>query len=220
LWSHGQYYELRMAFRGSGIFVGNTVDGTGKFANFTDGGINLQGGLGPVAEYFINERYAFSTGLWYTVKPVGIVVTRQFLTENFANNPAISKSLASESFFNLQYLQVPLTMKLHTSDIFQQSRMYVQFGGTLDVKISEKALDRTSNALYQFQQTLPEKPGIFQFGDISLYMGAGVEHRVRGAESICVGLFYQRGLTEIQSRTFEDLYVKNGYVGLEVMYKF
>jgi hypothetical protein len=216
-----QYYRLQMGFKLSGNLVDNTVDGTRKFANFTDNGINGRLSLGPIADVFFNDRYAFSTGLWYTIKSVDVVVTKKFLNENFVNNPNVNiKDLSAISDYNLQYLQIPITMKLLTSEVFYKGRAYVQFGGTIDMKVAEKPINRNSNAMFQYTDSLPDRPSLFAFGDVGLLLGGGVEYQTRGSEAWVFGVTYHRGLTEITKSDFVDLAVKNSYFGFDVGYKF
>lgn len=215
---YSQYYGLQMGFKVSMNLVDNNVEGFGKYANFADNGLNLRIGLGPVADFYINEKYAISSGLFYTVKSVGFLVPKSFSSQNLPN--IATKDLASEAVFNLQYLQVPLTMKLFTSELFDRSRLFLQFGGLFDLKIAEKALDKTRNPLYLYEQTVSGQPDVFGFGDVNLLIGFGVEHRLSNGEAILVGINYTRGLADISTKTFQDINIKNNLFAIDLGFKF
>ena len=100
--------------------------------------------------------------------------------------------------------------------------MFLQFGGTLDLKIAEKALDKTKNALFQYQERLASSQSIFGFGDVGLLLGIGTEKPLgNGGDVFFFGIQYQRGLVEInRERTFGDLVTKNGAFYLDFGVKF
>lgn len=141
----------------------------------------------------------------------------------FKSTPLTADEIrGTEANFNLQYLQLPLTMKIFSDNILDDTPVYLQFGGTIDIKIAEKALDKTRNALFQYQERLASSQSIFSFGDVGLLLGIGGEKSIsRGGDAFFFGLQYQRGFVEInRSRTFGDLITKNGAFYLDFGVKF
>jgi hypothetical protein len=140
-------------------------------------GVRLSGGL--VADIYLAERYAFSTGLRYTIKRSGL-------------QPTTSGN--SSSFYNLQTLQLPITLKLFTSEISQDTRMYFQVGGAIDVKLAEKPLDKTTNFVYNV--TKDQDGSVYKALGASLLLAAGVELQLTDTNKAYVGISYNRGLSQ------------------------
>ncbi|MCU0470737.1 MAG: hypothetical protein MUF58_19295 [Arcicella sp.] len=219
------FYKLKMGFRFSPGIVINYVDAAKNFKTFASDGANVRLSLGPIADFYITDKYAFSTGLWYTVKSVNYTMHSSFYdNELFKANPLTPDEVrGTGANFNLQYLQLPLTMKIFSDRILDDTPVFLQFGGTFDLKIAEKALDKTRNALFQYQERLPSSQSIFGFGDVGLLLGIGGEKPLsrNGGDAFFFGIQYQRGLVEInRERTFGDLVTKNGAFYLDFGVKF
>jgi len=219
-----RFYKLKMGFRFSPGIIINYVEASKNFKGFDSNGANVRLSLGPIADFYITDKYAFSTGLWYTVKSVNYSMHGSFYDNDlFKTTPLTADEIrGTEANFNLQYLQLPLTMKIFSDNILDDTPVYLQFGGTVDIKIAEKALDKTRNALFQYQERLASSQSIFGFGDVGLLLGIGGEKSIsKGGDAFFFGLQYQRGFVEInRSRTFGDLTTKNGAFYLDFGVKF
>ncbi len=220
----GSFYKMKMGFKLSPGFIINYVESSKGFRGFNSNGANVRLSLGPVVDLYMAEKYAFSTGLWYTVKSVNYSMHRSFYdNELFKTTPLTSdEAIGTEANFNLQYLQVPITFKIFSDRILQDTPLFLQFGGTLDLKINEKALDKTRNPIFQYQERLASSQSVFGFGDVGLLLGIGAEKPLsNGGDVFFFGLQYQRGLIEInRERTFGDLITKNGGFYLDFGVKF
>ncbi len=220
----GRFYKLKMGFKFSPGFIINYVDASKNFKTVTSNGADIRLSLGPVVDMYITDKYAFSTGLWYTVKSVNYTMHGSFYdNELFKTTPLTTDEIrGTKANFNLQYLQVPITMKIFSDQILQDTPLFLQFGGTLDLKIAEKVLDKSRNALFQYQERLASSQSIFGLGDIGLLLGIGGEKSLnRGGDAIFFGIQYQRGLSEInRDRSFGDLVTKNGAFYLDFGIKF
>ena len=220
----GNFYKMKMGFKLSPGFIINYVDATKSFKGFNSNGTNVRLSLGPVADFYMSEKYAFSTGLWYTVKSVNYSMHGSFYDNDlFKTIPlTVDEVRGTEANFNLQYLQLPLTMKIFSDNIVDRTSVFLQFGGTLDLKINEKALDKTRNPLFQYQERLASSQSVFGFGDVGLLLGIGAEKPLsNGGDVFFFGIQYQRGLVEInRDKTFGDLITKNGAFYLDFGVKF
>ena len=220
----GRFYKLKMGFKFSPGFIINYVDASKNFKTFASNGADIRLSLGPVVDMYITDKYAFSTGLWYTVKSINYAISGNFYdNELFKTTPLTTDEIrGTKANFNLQYLQIPITMKIFSDQILQDTPLFLQFGGTLDLKIAEKALDKSRNALFQYQERLASSQSIFSLGDIGLLLGIGGEKSLnRGGDAIFFGIQYQRGLSEInRDRSFGDLVTKNGAFYLDFGIKF
>lgn len=203
---------VKIGFRFAPILSNNYVDGRGRFAGTLNNGPALQASLGPVADFFFAEKYAFSTGLLYTVKRAGFTVPKAFFDDIFPGT-----GLSREANYNLQYLQVPVTIKLFTNELVSDTKLYIQFGGSAEVKLAEKPLNRSTNVFdsYFNQQTHRR---VFGFGDASLVLGVGAEYDLGHEDAVFVTIIYNRGLVNVMRD--KDILSKNNLFGLEIGVKF
>lgn len=158
--------------------------------------------FGPVFDLFVTENYYFSTGLLYAPKRIGISVT----DTQFPNN-------SSEQVYQLQYLQLPASLKLFTNELALDTRVYFQIGGSLDAKIASSTKDN-----YDIQYI--DRTRLFDF---TVQLGTGVEYRLGYNTLLFGGFFYNRGLVNAVTHTAAeglDINVKNDLVGLELGVKF
>jgi hypothetical protein len=137
-------------------------------------GLGLSTGL--VLDYFIKPNYAFSSGLLYTVKKARVD----------------AGSLGTINW-NLQMLQVPVTMKLFTNEITTDMKLYFQLGGCLDFIVAQKKkkFSPKNDAIVDFDGAP------FRAFDASIIAGAGVEYRLAESTTLFGGFTYNRGLLNL-----------------------
>jgi len=176
----------------------NRIESSSDSASISTDGTGVRMALGPIADIQIRENYFFSTGLLFVSKRVGI--------ESTSNNQQLNEE------YSLQYIQVPLTLKLFTNEVALDKKIYFQVGGTLDFNINEEAKSDANVLVNDFL--------IF---DSSLLIGLGVEYKV-GVNTIVFGGFtYHRGLVNAvnkQGPLDGDLNIKNDYISLDLGVKF
>ena len=205
---------IEMTFRVAPGVSFNTVEGTGAYSQFSSDGAGVRLSVGPSLDYFFfKDRYAFSSGLWYTIKRVGFTSPGSFGQDRF--RPGLPMG---QSVYNLQYLQVPLTVKMYANNLAPKLRGYVQCGGLLDVKLAEKALDKTTNALYRNASAGGDYQRQFTLLDLGVLLGAGVQYRLNAVNALNLGISYQRGLTSVMRDAALDS--RNNTVALELGFKF
>jgi hypothetical protein len=205
---------IEMSFRFAPGFSYNTADGVGAYSQFQTNGVGMRFSLGPSLDYFFfKDRYAFSTGLWYTIKRSSFVIPGSFGQDRFRPG-----QLPGQSVYNLQYLQIPLSVKMYANDISPSLRGYIQCGGLFDVKLAEKALDQTTNPLYRYAASGSTHQRQYGFADIGVLIGAGVQYKLNTVNALNMGVSYQRGLLNV----FRDnaLESRNNTVAIELGFKF
>jgi hypothetical protein len=207
---------LRLA---PGVAV-NSVIGDDVFDAAKPNGASVRFSAGPIADFFFADNYAISTGLWYTVKRGSFQIPSGTLTD------ASDASLGSKTIYNLQMIQVPLTVKLYTNEVAPDIRVYFQLGGTFDAKLAEKAKEENNNILAELSEQQDEKAAYKPF-DIGLYLGAGAEMVLGESTALFGGLNYNRGLVNALggleyngTQINNDLKIRNQLVSLEVGIKF
>lgn len=205
---------IEMTFRVAPSVSFNTVEGTGAYNQFRSDGAGARISVGPSIDYFFfKDRYALSSGLWYTIKRVGFVSPGSFGQDRF--RPGLA---SGESVYNLQYLQVPLTVKLFANNVGPKLRGYIQCGGLMDVKMAEKALDKATNALYRNASASGTYQRQFTLLDLGVLLGVGVQYRLNAVNALNLGLSYQRGLTSVMRDAALDS--RNNAVALELGFRF
>lgn len=177
---------------------------------FENGDTKLSLGGGLLVDYFFGENYAFSTGLFLTGRGG---------TFSYADAGAsASQKLA------IQYLELPVTVKLFTNEVSPGTRVYFQVGGALATPVGA----RINGAKYYTDQTTKEETKAFShvfFFDANVLLGAGVEYQLGTSTKILAGLSYHRGLVDIdrylqKTRGFDNVSIKNSEVALDLGLKF
>ena len=158
--------------------------------------------VGLLTEFAFTDTYSFATGLAFAPKKVGI---------NFVGENGGSYANTSE-VYKIQYLQIPLLLKLYTDDYQPGSRIYFQVGGMVDVNIFNSPED---NDFVFVEKFLPV--------DASVVIGVGTELELGISTIVFGGFTYNRGLTNIASATIPldaKPVVKSDYFQLELGLKF
>lgn len=190
-----QRNRVELSFHLLPTLTWNSVVGSGTSARFDSPGASLQYSVGPSVDiYVMQNRYALSTGLWYTAKNVGFV------------HPASDGG--GLSTYNLQYIQLPVTMKLMSDNLIKTGRTYVQYGVIVDVKVAERALDKTRNVFYQRNSSRNQ----FTPTDFGLMLAVGYERQISATNSLLVSLQYQRSV--INTTTLPELSSKTNLLAL------
>lgn len=195
------YGQVKLGLKFSPLLSLNQVELISDTLDMNNGSSRARFSLGLVVDKPLSDTYYFSTGLIILPKRVGIEV----IPENGGTTPNTFEA------YNLQYLQIPLTLKLFTNEIQPDLSIYFQVGGSFEIKVDDKPKDE--------DYILIEKFNPF---DIGAMLGAGAEYRV-GINTILFGGFsYQQGLIDVvsEARNNLDLTIKNSVVTLDLGIKF
>ncbi len=153
--------------------------------DFKGKGVGVRFFGGPEVNIMMSENYVFTTGIWYMVRRAALQI------ENYG----------AEQVFNVQYLQLPATLKLYTNDIAVDTKLYFQFGGTLDIKLQQKSL---SEKVVRYANRM-------RFFDCSALIGAGMQLQMGTNTYVFGGITYSRGLLPSISTLYNThLYDSNG----------
>lgn len=160
------------------------------FRSFSAGSNSLRFSAGISGDFYFGRNYAFYSGLWFTVMNAGVKGSFQ---------DGINTGSA-ESSINLQYLQVPVALKLFTNEIATDIKLYFTVGGTGSVAIKKSYSEsfKLDGPAAFFEK--PDDPSnAYSFGDVGLLLGVGAEYRLGEATSVFGGISYNRGLLNISS---------------------
>jgi len=163
-------------------------------------------------DYFFGQNYAFSTGL----QLVGKGGTISYL------DPIDSRRY--EQKIGMQYLEVPVSVKLFTNDIATDTKLYFQLGGTLGGAIAGRI---DGNKRYTSPTNGNETKAIDHIitPELAALLGFGVEYQVGQSTKVLAGLSYHRGLLNVDKyfedeRNFSDVTLKNSEFALDLGLKF
>ncbi len=197
------FSQFTLGLKFSPTLSTNRIDASSDSTSFGSDGAALRMALGPIADIEIRENYYLSTGLLFVSKRVGVEAT--------TNNSANVQTTYKEEY-SLQYLQVPITLKLFTNEVALDKKIYFQVGGTLDFNINEEPKSQDNFLIEDFL--------IF---DSSLLAGMGLEYKVGVNTVLFGGLTYQRGLVNAINEHAPldgDFSLKNDYISLDLGVKF
>lgn len=188
---------------------------------FKDESSQLGFGGGLIVDYFFGENYAFSTGLFLTGKG-GTYSYQQGYTVITPNDPSVPKGDIQK--LSMQYLELPLTVKLFTNEIAPATRLYFQLGGSLAVPIGSRI---NGEKRYTDPDTNEETTALSHvlFIDANALVGFGAEYQVGRSTKVLAGLSYHRGLINLDryfesKRDFSDVSIKNNVFALDLGMKF
>lgn len=182
-----QGFKLGLRFAPN-IAMNSVEDKLTDSVDFSNDGAAIRYSAGLIGDFFFAENYAFSTGFWYTVKRSGININRTD-TRIGGTHHVVS---------NLNYIQIPVSLKLYTNEIAEDIKMYFQVGGTLGVKTGEKQLKFEPKPAITGEDApeikKPDNPSGYSGLDFGLLLAAGAEMRMGENTNLFGGISFNRGL--------------------------
>jgi len=173
----------------------------------TQDSINIENGsnaFNPSITFLIDmplsNNYFFSTGIGYISKRVNLKINKTGV------------DFSQTKSYNIQYIQLPATLKLYTNEIALDKKLYFQFGPIIEFPIHKKENDNNFQVINKIQPA-----------DVTLMFGAGIEFQLAPQTAVQVGINYSRGLINIVSESqFIDgnLVIKNDLYGIDIAVKF
>lgn len=158
----------------------------------TKNGLGFSYGL--LTDFTFRSNYSFSTGLLISQFNGTISYPdRAFPDENDRSNnfPA-----TTEAKLKLQYIEIPLTLKLRTNEIGYIT-YYGQFGLGLGINIKatqDLEIKYNSQTLTVDDQEINDDIKLFRS---ALVVGGGIEYNLSGNTAIQVGITFNNGFTNI-----------------------
>ena len=189
------YAQTKLGLKIAPIITNNRV--TNEKQDIKSDGSHLNFSMGLIMDMPLTETYYFSSGIIYIPKQTSIMS---------------ADSLKEE--YKLQYIQLPIALKLFTNEIKPNLNMFFKVGGSIDIKV----FDMPSQPNF----TLIEK---FNPLEINLIAGIGSESRLDVNTVVFASFTYQRGLTNIVNKTRDSdfskgLSIRNTVLALNFGVKF
>jgi len=151
-------------------------------------GINF----GLMMDKFFAEHYAFTTGI--SIQYMGGTLNYQQGKDNFSCSNDTLRSLPRNTLvkYKLQYLHIPLALKLRTTEIGYFT-YFAQLG--LDPMINIKA---AADIASLGQKNIGVGDEI-HFLYLGYHIGAGLEYRIVGNTKLMTGITYMNGFSDVTS---------------------
>jgi hypothetical protein len=143
---------------------------------FSSAGTAVSFKLGAIYDYPIQNNCSVGTGLLYATQHTAV------------KNEELSFGIKEAHV--LHYLQIPVLLKLYTSELALDTRLYVALGGLGQIKINER------NTKLQKTQKTPFIETFRHWGFAGL-LEVGVEYDIGLSTSVFGGISYQRGLSSV-----------------------
>jgi opacity protein-like surface antigen len=168
-------------------------------------GVSLGFSYGLIGDFNFTQNYSFSTGL--TITTVNGKST-EIVTSN--NGSATPSQAEYELKYKIQYVEVPLTLKLKTVKI-NEVRYYGQFGLSNGILIGAKQDINITNGSSTKDVNIKDDIKFYRAG---LIIGAGAEFDVSGNTSLTTGITFNNGFSDITSS--KNSTIRNHYVGINI----
>lgn len=171
---------------------------------------HFSGGL--VIDYFFGENYAFSTGLDLASRGANVKVT----STDTIGIVMPGASLATK--LGLQYLMVPVSLKLFTNEIAPDTRLFAQVGGEIGALIGAKVDGKKTNPI-----TGEKYSKLINTPDAAAVIALGAELTMGKSTKVFGDISYHHGLINIADKSWVgsgDAQVKNNSIALDLGLKF
>ncbi len=177
---------------GSTTTVGNnTYSNSANGAGFGFGyGVNL--------EFYFSQNYGIATGI--EVNQFGVNYTNITSTKT---GSVTDSSINTAHVQSMQYLQIPILLKLRTNAI-GPIKYFGQFGLGTGFLLSAKDNPTVTRTVYatSFPATTTDNANVYKQSDfirLGLNVGLGLEYSLAGSTSIQVSLNYDNAFTNVNS---------------------
>ncbi len=199
LFSFSAYSQVKLGIKISPSLILNRVKAVSDTASIVENGIGIRPSFGLIAEIPFEETYAFSTGITYLSKTVRLKIDP-------INSPAFLQE------YVVQYIQIPITIKLFTNEISIDKKLYFQTGFNMEFQVYNENKTDGEDAI--------EKFSVFDF---PIVFSGGAEINLGTHTILFFGMSYQRGMINISHKenfANKNFSVKNDALGFDIGLKF
>ena len=167
---------------------------------FKTGGAALKLKLGATYDHSIRSNYWISTGAFFAFQRIIIknsaLSIQQDAQQTDQDAQKASSTISIHERHELQYVQIPLLLKLYTSELKLDLRIYVDLGFVGQIRFNDIKKIEQSNQTDLFIEK-------FRRWGLAGLIGAGFEYDLSLSTSLFAGISYQRGLSSIVEQQHE-----------------
>jgi len=173
----------------------NSVKSTENGIDASTNGSSLRFMAGPIADIVWTERYALTTGILFTTKQANYAASISGL--GGAGN-------LSEKY-GLQYIQIPVGLKLFTDELFENGKGFVNFGVQPELLVGSNRKSGNYTDSQGRSASLIKKFSPLDFG---MFIGVGVEYKI-GNNPVFGGIGYQRSFINVVSKYDDSTIIRD-----------
>ena len=214
--------EFRFGLKGSSNF--GWVGGTSK--NIVNDGTTVAFGYGIMGDYYFKPNYGISAEIMLSNIKSKFTVTEPLVFNSVPGDTV--NDLRYE--YNIQYLDIPLTMKFRTKEIGDMTyfgQFGVSMGFALNAKTSivstglPKFISDQEPTEYRVNDAEGDAFTVNNFDDkvflfrLPLIIGGGVEYKMAGSTSLQIGVRIANAFTDMFVKD-KTAIAKNNYVALSI----
>lgn len=163
--------------------------------------------IGLIYDHELTETYYFSTGLIFVPRQVAFEASEE------ADQPTANYNKEPMESYRLNYLQIPLSLKLFTNEVQPDMRVFFQVGMAPEIKVFSEPEEEDYDLIEEFKAL-----------DATILFGGGVEYRAGINTTLFASVTYQRGLMNVvKTETFgfqEELFIRSTLVSFDIGIKF
>ena len=199
--------QSKLGLKFSPVISSNRVALVDSTYDVTSDGSNGTFSVGLIYDHEITETYFFSTGLIFVPKKTSFLVSGE---EDTTSLPAGQSPRES---YKLQYLQVPISLKLFTNEVMPDGRVFFQVGTALEFLVNNEPEKEDYTLVKDFRTV-----------DFSVLLGGGFEYRAGINTTLFAEVSYQRGLINqvkaLRENFQEELFIRSNVVMIDLGIKF
>ena len=197
---NASYAQTKLGLKLTSSVITQRVTNSNDSISVTNGSNAFNPSFSLFVDIPLSESYFFTTGIGYISKRINLNVTKS------------DENLTQTKSYNIQYIQLPATLKLYTNEISIDKKLYFQFGPLIEIALHNKENNQNLQVIQEIQPI-----------DVTLLFGAGLEIQLAPQTAMQIGLNYCRGLVNIvKEPAYEegDLVIKNDLFGIDLAVKF
>lgn len=150
---------------------------------FERDGYKLGFGYGVQTEFRLQENYSIASGVQVSYRGGSL-------------NYKTASSADSSVDYTLQYVEIPLTLKMLTNQ-FNKTRIFGQFGFSPGLNIRSH-INREINGDDDFMDYV-------NLLNVNMIIGAGIEYTISGSTVLFAGLEFNNGFVNVFDKKTDDL---------------
>jgi len=175
----------------------------------TSEGSKLGVNIGLAIDNFFGPNYAFTTGI--SIDNTGGLLKYDFEKDIETHGADTSLPIGSTLEYKLQYISIPLGLKLKTNEIGYFT-FFTHLG--LNTGINIKATGEVEN--YELDNTnISDEVKLF---NLAYFIGAGAEYSIGGNTAIVLGLTYTNGFVDITKDTDNKVTCSNVTIRIGILF--
>lgn len=198
----------------SGFRFGITADPVISWLNPDVSSVESKGNrlgfnIGLMVDRFFANNYAFTTGL--SIHNAGGSLLFKVPSSIRTNQGTVNLPENTKVTYKLQYLHIPVGMKLFTNEI-GYSTFYGQLGFNTMLNIKATGI---SNVGGVDNDNISKEINLINLG---YHIGAGVEYGIGGNTRLTAGLMYMNGFTDVTNRGADKVVLQNLMIKIGVIF--